>query len=292
MPSKLRVAVLLAAAAVGGTLAGCGEDTPKMRPGPFVASGPSSPATVWAVGDAADTGPRTAKVAELVRGGAPDRLLYLGDVYPDGTAEDFNKSYAPGWGSLGAVTAPTPGNHEWQNRVQGYDPYWRAAKQSPVRHRYSFELAGWQIISLNSEGSRGPSSEQVRWLRREVSRPGTCRLAFWHAPRYSAGEIHGDDQSVEPFWGELAGHAALVVNAHEHNMQRFKPRRGITQLVSGAGGHGGRYMSDERDRRLAFSNDEVDGALRLKLAAGRAEYAFVAVDGRTLDSGSVSCLGG
>jgi hypothetical protein len=63
---------------------------------------------------------------------------------------------------------------------------------------------------------------------------------------------------------------------------------GITQLVSGAGGHG-RYPIDRGERGLAFGNDEDYGALRLELRPGKARYAFVSADGRELDSGRVRC---
>ena len=56
----------------------------------------------------------------------------------------------------------------------------------PLYH-YSFTLAGWRILSLNSEDSVEPGSAQLSWLEDELSGPGNCRLAFWHAPRYSAG---------------------------------------------------------------------------------------------------------
>lgn len=76
-------------------------------------------------------------------------------------------------------------------------------------------------------------------------------------------------------------------STHEHDLQRFEPRDGITQFVSGAGGHG--HYPIKRRPDLAFGNDRVDGALRLVLSRGVARYAFVAASGATLDSGSVSC---
>jgi hypothetical protein len=246
---------------------------------------------VWAVGDAADGGDDAAAVGRLVARGSPDRFLYLGDVYEHGTAEEFREHYAPAFGRLDRITAPTPGNHEAAQHAQGYDPYWRKALGKRPPGYYSFEAGGWRIISLNSEGPRERGGEQERWLREQAAAPGTCKLAFWHRPRYSAGRVHGDQPDVQPFWDALAGRAALVVNGHEHDMQRFQPVRGITELVSGAGGHG-HYPVNEDDRRLAFSNDEEYGALRIELRRGEARYAFVSVRGRELDSGRVRCRPG
>jgi len=82
--------------------------------------------------------------------------------------------------------------------------------------------------------------------------------------------------------------AVLVLNGHEHDMQRFEPKHGITELVSGAGGHG-LYGLNQFYPGLAFGNDSSFGALRLELTRGLAKYRFVSTDGRTLDSGSTRC---
>lgn len=125
-----------------------------------------------------------------------------------------------------------------------------------------------------------------------MAAPGTCRLAFWHEPRFSAGTEHGDQPRVAPLWNALRGKAALVVNAHEHHMERMKPRDGIVEVISGAGGHGFRYPVKRGDPRLAFADDDHDGALRIRLEPGKARLAFVATDGRVLDSTTVRCSEG
>jgi hypothetical protein len=65
------------------------------------------------VGDGGD-GDRSARslAASIAEAGA-DRFLYLGDVYPHGTASDFARNYAPVYGDLDPITEPTPGNHDW-----------------------------------------------------------------------------------------------------------------------------------------------------------------------------------
>ena len=65
------------------------------------------------------------------------------------------------------------------------------------------------------------------------------------------------------------GRAALVVNGHDHDMQRFAAVHGTTEVVSGAGGHG-RYPVDKSHSRLVWSNDGVYGALRIRLSRRRA----------------------
>ena len=290
----------LAAALAVALASGCGEDARDPRATVVEPSTAGSElarlsvearrrraAVVWAVGDGADGGAAARSVAAMIARSRPDRLLYLGDVYQSGTAEEFRRNFAGVYGRLAPRTAPTPGNHEWANRASGYGPYWRRVTGAPMPAYYAFGVAGWEILSLNSETAHGEDSPQLGWLRARVRRGGTCRIAFWHRPRYSRGR-HGNQVDVEPFWRALAGRASIVVNAHDHDMQRFRPLAGITQLVAGAGGHG-LYPVTRDDPRLAFADDRRYGALRLELRPRSARYAFVAADGRTLDAGSVRC---
>jgi hypothetical protein len=279
------VAVLAAAAVVAGR-----APVPPAQPVPnwaFPSAAADTPAEVWAVGDAADGSDAARKLARLVIRARPDRLLYLGDVYARGTADEFERHYAPLYGPLAARTAPTPGNHEWPNHVEGYDRYWQTVTGHPTPPWYALRVGGWELLSLNSEAPHDAGSPQLRWLRRQVRAPGSCRLAYWHRPRYSAGK-HGDQADIEPFWDALRRHAALILGGHDHNLQRFHPRDGMTQLVAGAGGRS-HYAVDRDDGRLAYANDTHDGALRLQLTRGRADIAFLDATGRRLDRATVRC---
>jgi acid phosphatase type 7 len=287
------------AVAIGVLATGCGSGDPPAGPPAGVAVAADAPvaadasarrAVVWAVGDGADGGRDGRRVAARIAAGRPDRLLYLGDVYEHGTREEFAENYAPGYGRLASRTAPTPGNHDWPNHAEGYDPYWRRALRRTIGPWYAFRVGGWQLLSLNSETDHDAGSAQVRWLRARVRTPGTCRIAYWHRPRYSASTHHGDQKDVQPLWTALRGRAAIVLGGHDHDMQRFRPVDGITEFVSGAGGNE-RYPV-RRDRRLAFADDDAFGALRLVLRPGRADYAFVDVAGRVLDHGTVRCRRG
>jgi hypothetical protein len=253
----------------------------------FVRSVPGDRATIWAVGDG-DASARGHEVVGRIEASPVDRLLYLGDVYESGTAKQFRTNYAPSYGRLASLTAPTPGNHDWRNHDSGYDPYWRRALgRRRTASWYAFSAGGWRILSLNSETDHGRGSPQERWLRAQLRTPGTCRIAFWHRPRHSAGQ-HGDQPDMAPIWNALRGRVAIVLNGHDHDMQRLRPIDGITTFVSGAGGRSS-YPVDSSDRRVAFADDEHYGALRLALRPGRASYAFVSATGRTLDSGALAC---
>lgn len=223
----------------------------------------------------------------MVAARRPAAFLYLGDVYEYGTRADFARNYAPVYGALAPVTLPTPGNHDWPMHRLGYDPYWAKVTGRRTPSYYATTIAGWRVISLNSEDSHAATSAQVRWLRRQVAGAGTCRLAFWHRPRYSAG-LHGDQPDLAAFWSALRGRVALVLNGHEHDSQRMRARDGITELVAGAGGRG-HYPVDAADPRLAWSDATHDAAVRVTLQPGRAVFAYVAADGAVLDRGAVRC---
>jgi len=253
----------------------------------FVSSVAGQGGAIWAVGDgeANDAG---RAVADRIASAPFDRLLYLGDVYGSETAAEFARNYTPTYGRFARRTAPTPGNHDWPNHETGYDPYWRKALgRGRAAAWYSFNAGGWRILSLNSEADHSARSPQGRWLRSELRKPGTCRIAFWHRPRFSAGR-HGDQADVAPLWKALRGRATIVLNGHDHGMQRMRPVGGITAFVSAAGGRS-HYGVDRDDGRLAFSDDKTYGALRLVLRRGSAAFAFVAADGRVLDSGTIGC---
>jgi hypothetical protein len=279
--------LLAGAAAWGSGWLGRGDGTIRLPSGPWLPSTGGEQAVVWAVGDGANGSDAAKRLARRIAADRPDRFLYLGDVYPSGTTLDYAVRYAPVYGRLARITAPTPGNHEWGNRREGYDRYWRRVTGKAPPAFYAFSIAGWRLLSLNSEIPHGPGSEQLRWLRRQLRAPGTGRLAVSHRPRYSAGS-HGDQRDMAPVWEALRGRARIVLAGHDHNMQRMKRRDGITEFVSGAGGKS-RYDLDHGYPGLAFANDQDYGALRLELSPGIARFAFVTSGGRTLDRGTIRC---
>ena len=249
------------------------------------------PVVVWAVGDGyANDGAR--RLGRAIARDKPDRFLYLGDVYDRGTRAEFDRNYEPAYGALGAVTAPTPGNHDWPNRATGYFPYWRAKLGARPGSWYRFELGGWEVLSLNSEADHRRGSRQVRWLDRQLAAtPGDCRIAFWHRPRFNAGRGHGDAGDVAPLWDAVEGRAALVLGGHDHNSQRLKRRGGTVTLIAGAGG-ASPYKVNRRDRRLAWADDRNLAAIRMELTPGRARFEFRTAAGRVLHRGAVGCSAG
>ncbi len=263
-------------------LGGCGADDPV----PDAPPAAPSETLLWAVGDGTASD-EAAALVNMIAATKPRHVLYLGDVYEDGTAEDFRENFDPTYGRLARRTWPTPGNHEWKNAQGGYFPYWKNARGRPLAPYYSFQVGRWTILSLNSEMRGRARSRQVRWLRGQLDDSTTCRIAFWHRPRFSAGE-KGDQEDVEPLWRAVAGRAAIVLAGHDHDSQRLRPLDGTTSFVAGAGGRE-LYDVDDHDPRLAFGDDEHFAALRIVLNDGTAELAFISNEGRVLDESRVRC---
>ncbi|HEX8101613.1 MAG TPA: metallophosphoesterase [Solirubrobacteraceae bacterium] len=281
-------------------LAACGDRAqprpPTVTPAPV--AGPGDPADsgfpgvraseraveVWAIGDGANGSSESRALARLIAEDDPDLVLYTGDVYEHGEPEEFRRNVGEPYAPLLKRMLPTPGNHDWATHETGYDPFWAQVTGKPPPAHYAVRAGAWKILSLNTEEDL---PAQAAWAREQLAERPACRLAFWHRPRFSAGS-HGDQPDVEPFWDAVAGRAALVLTGHDHNLQRFKPRDGTVQIVTGAGGKD-HYDLDEDDPRAAFLDDEVDGGVRLVLRPGRADFEIVAADGRQLDRGSVPC---
>ena len=242
---------------------------------------------VWAVGDGGVANDGSRAVVDLISRDRPAHVIYLGDVYQGGSAGDF-ETFGRVWRPLLERTLPTPGNHDWPQHREGYDPFWAAVDGRRQPYRYKRRVAGWELIAANSEVPG--DATQRRWLEQQAAGGGTCRIVFWHRPRFNAGEHADEQRDVEGMWRAVKGRAAILLSGHDHDMQRFKPVDGTAQYVSGAGGRS-HYAVHASDPRLAFSNSSDDGALRIALTEGKAELRFVSTGGDVLDKSTVTCEG-
>jgi hypothetical protein len=229
-------------------------------------------------------------------------VLTLGDnQYEDGALWRFRRSYGPTWGRVKGITLPTAGNHDYHTaRAAGYFDYFGDA--AGQRGYYSVHLDEWQLLMLNSVcfvvGGCGTGSRQLRWLRNQLDADvSTCSLAAWHHPRFTSG-LHGNDRTYDPFWRNLyADGAEIVLNGHDHHYERFAPQtpgrerdrqRGIREFVVGTGGRS-LYPIRQVRPNSAVRRGDAFGVLVLTLHPDRYEWRFVAIGGRTLDSGSTRC---
>ena len=147
----------------------------------------------------------------------------------------------------------------------------------------------------------GPGSPEGRWLEEDLAANDeqACSLAYFHHPLFASGSYRPGIKRVERLWEILyAAGVEVVLNAHEHNYQRFAPQDpegradredGIRQFVVGTGGRSLNQISQPIANTEVY-NDDAYGVLELSLHPKRYEWEFVAVEGETFsDSGVTRC---
>ncbi len=268
---------------------------------------PAGDNVVWAMGDIAECDGRANDdaVANLLKG-TQGPILLLGDLaYQTGSVAEFRDCFDPAWGPVRSRWRPVPGNHEYgTTNAAGYYSYFGAAAADPTKGYYSYDVAGWHIVALNSNcghiGGCDAGSPQEQWLRADLAQhPVACTLAYWHHPRFSSGE-HRSDPTYTALWQALydAG-ADVVLNGHDHNYERFAPQtptgvadptRGLREFVVGTGGAGLRVVG-ARAANSELQDDTTYGSLALTLQAGSYAWQFVraAGSGTLSDAGSGTC---
>ena len=244
--------------------------------------------------------PATAKLIGQMK---PDAVLALGDTqYPDGAYSQYERSYGRSWGQFRAITYPAIGNHEYLTRqARGYFEYFGQRAGNQNQGWYSYDLATWHVIVLNSEcqyiGGCGTGSPQERWLTADLAaHPNGCTLAYWHEPRWSSG-THGSNPLYSAVWRDLAAaRADVVLNGHDHDYERFAPlsadgqmdTNGVREFIAGTGGESHyKFHLPATGSQVRIAN--TFGVLRLALEPGAYEWRFISISGATLDAGKTAC---
>lgn len=223
----------------------------------------SASCVVFVIGDAIGGGASPAVFAQATPDA--DAIVYLGDCYLEGRAAEWAKldrDY-PDW--VKPLLRPTPGNHDWPNRAEGYDAYFAYLGLPNDAHNYSFRVGRWKFIAFNSmaAGDPDPGRAQFDFVKAELDEPGTMKIAFCHHAPYSSDTSHGDNATVQPVLDLMEGHAVLHMAGHSHGMEEFAPRNGVTTIVQGAGGRA-LYTFDPGPDSAWFDNSHF-GLCRLTL---------------------------
>jgi hypothetical protein len=242
-------------------------------------------------------------------------VFTLGDgAYSSGTTTEFNNCYDPTWGQFKSRTRPVVGDHEYEtpnaaghysyfaNQLAPYGP----AATDPTRGYYSYDIGAWHVSVLNttcytsSIGCNRNLMEQ--WFVDDLNaHPTNCTLAIWHQPRYSSGNVHGNNAQMQALWQTAYEHGVdLVLSGHEHDYERFAPMdavgnadpvNGLREIVVGTGGYF-RYGLGTLQPNSEVYNSNTWGVLKLTLHAASYNWQFLPVAGGSFtDSGSTACHG-
>lgn len=303
--------MLVAFAMIG---AACGEAAPS--PTPDLSAPPSTEASpppastttppppdpvLVGAGDIATGGPGDDATAALLDD-IDGTVFTTGDnVYDRGTAAEYARYYDPTWGRHRARTRPSPGNHDYlTDGAAGYFGYFGDAAGVPGQGYYSYELATWHVIALNSSIAMSPGSAQEQWLRADLAaHPTQCTLAYWHDPVFTSGESHPPSTVARPLYQALYDSGAdVVVWGHNHQYERFAPQdptgaldpaRGLRAFVVGTGG-ASHYSFGPVRANSEVRNADTFGVLAFTLHPGGYDWRFVPEAGRTFsDSGTGLC---
>ena len=292
-------------ASAGASAGASGQPAASGSPS-LVASPPLEDPVLVGAGDIAgcnlDGDEATARLIDGIDG----TVFTAGDnAYDSGSADEFQNCYDATWGRFKDRTRPAAGNHDWATEdARGYRDYFGdRALNSDGDTWYSYDLGAWHVVVLDANCDRvagcGPDSDQGRWLAADLAASGPfCTLAIWHQPRFSSGDEHGNDPSVDAFWRALyAAGADVVVNGHDHDYERFAPQdpdgnedrdRGIREFVVGTGGatlRGFDAPQPNSELRVAVSH----GVLKLTLRPRQYDWAFITTNETFTDSGSAPC---
>jgi hypothetical protein len=273
--------------------------------------------------------------SEILIQANPPTVFTAGDnQYPRGQIADFTSpdGYAGSWGraALKRKTCPTVGNHEYADPLPGPAGY-LAYFSPPCPHRPDIEYAktssgsiiptvyayrpapgsGWWAYVLDSECNHtgweaGPDcsrySDQLNWFRAHMAaHPVTCRIVFYHHPRFGNGAPFGDDSQV--YWlyavAAYAGRASLIVNGHNHAYERFTsmtPDGAIDgsytaprSITVGTGGAPLIAFSKPARTGTRYRDASHYGVLRITLGDGYWATEFDRIDGVVADKASAGC---
>jgi len=269
-----------------------------------VTASPPSVQVLVGAGDIADCALTADEATAALLDNIPGTVFTAGDnAYESGTADQYANCYDPTWGRHKARTHPTTGNHEYETPgASGYFGYFGAAAGDPTKGYYSYDLADWHVVAVNSSVSMAAGSAQEQWVRADLAgSTKQCTLAIWHHPMFTSANGRVTDLMSKPIWDALyAFGAELVINGHDHGYERFAPQApdgtadptyGIREIIAGTGGANlGSFGVVAANSQVR--NNTSHGVLKLSLGGGSYGWEFVQADGPAfIDTGSGSCHG-
>jgi 3',5'-cyclic AMP phosphodiesterase CpdA len=162
-----------------------------------------------------------------------DYLVTLGDNDDTESPADFRANWEEsfGWAEAdGLRVAGVLGNHDIAVQRGRY----QYETLNMPRRYYRRAVGGVELYLLDSNRV---DAAQTRWLRRALAGSrARWRIAVFHHPPFTCGQ-HTPHAHVLGRWVPLFERyrVRLVLSGHDHNYQRFAPRRGVRYVVHGGG---------------------------------------------------------
>ena len=160
-------------------------------------------------------------------------LLALGDNDYSESPATFRSNWAEsfGWASRrGLAVAGVLGNHDVRVEEGRYQ-----YSTLGIPNRFYRRRAG--PVELFLLDSNRIDDAQTSWLARSLARSrAPWKLAVLHHPAFTCGTYRSHPDVVRRWVPLFERHrVALVLSGHDHNYQRFLPRRGVRYVVHGGG---------------------------------------------------------
>lgn len=162
-----------------------------------------------------------------------DLLVTLGDNDYTRSSIAFNSNWAASFGwveAAGIGVAGALGNHDVRLERGRYQ-YDALGMPAPYYRR---RVGDVELFILDSNAA---SAAQTRWLAAALrASTAAWKVALLHHPPFTCGAYRSHPLVVRRWVPLFVRHGVrLVLSGHDHNYQRFAPRRGVTYVVHGGG---------------------------------------------------------
>jgi predicted phosphodiesterase len=207
-----------------------------------------------------------------------DALVSLGDSDYTGSPAAFHENWEASFGWLtgaGVEVAGVLGNHDVRVDRGRYE-----YDELGMPNRFYRRAIG--SVELYLLDSTSVDSAQTAWLRRALSRSkARWRIAVFHHPAFTCGTYLSHPEVIARWVPLLERYRVrLVLSGHDHNYQRFAPRRGVRYVVHGGGG----------TRHYALRR--CPAGYPRRLAAGREQgFLYFVIRGARLDGFAIDSAG-
>jgi hypothetical protein len=203
---------------------------PPSAPSFDLASG-SGPATLVGAGNISVCNKTGDDSTAALLDSIPGTVFADGDAaYDKGAVTQYTPCYNSSWGRFKGRTQPAAGELDYKTaNAAGYFGYFGAAAGDPKKGYYSYDLAGWHVVVLNTGSANlvpfTATSAQVQWLKADLAaHPARCTLAYWHNPLFDSKD--NPNTAIRPLWDVLyAAGADVVVASSGHSPPRTSPLR-------------------------------------------------------------------